>query len=245
MNSGSPESVLATIRTSPRISSGNQEGAPSVLICASSLVIANALLSTARLWARDEAVVTARRAGQGQGAARAGGAEPQEDQRRAGHDGDDAPGGPAGCGRRRAADRRRSSGRGSGRGSRRRGAQALVTALVEPEGRVLVGHQRDVAGHAQHPPVEAEHQVEDRTRVAAGEEQHHGGDQDQDADETDADPARRRRRVRRTPVPRRTARRSRSGGWRAATTSPAPVRARAARGSRPRGARGSPARRRG
>ena len=40
-------------------------------------------------------------------------------------------------------------------------AAGLRTALVEPERRVVVGHQRRVHDDAEHPAVEAEHEVED------------------------------------------------------------------------------------
>ena len=54
---------------------------------------------------------------------------------------------------------------------------------VEPEGRVLVGHEADVTGGAQSPAVEPDREVEERRRLAAREKQDHAGDQDEDPDE--------------------------------------------------------------
>src|SRR5271166_692178 len=73
---------------------------------------------------------------------------------------------------------------------RRRQSQGarIRAAHVEPERRVLVGHQPGVAGHPQHPPVQAEHEVEDLLRVPAGDEQDHRGDHGHDADQPDAAP---------------------------------------------------------
>src|SRR5690606_11419814 len=64
----------------------------------------------------------------------------------------------------------------------RAGRRRLLTALGQPERRVGVGHERRVRGHAQRPPVHADHQVEDTARVVAGEQQGERGDQHQQAD---------------------------------------------------------------
>jgi hypothetical protein len=53
----------------------------------------------------------------------------------------------------------------------------VVAAQVEPEGWVAVGHQAHVGGDPEHPPVHAHHEVVDRLRITAGEQQHDRGDQ--------------------------------------------------------------------
>ena len=59
----------------------------------------------------------------------------------------------------------------------------VVAALVETERWVLIGHQGGVGDDAVHPSIETHHEVEDRPRVAAGEQQGHGCEQHQEADE--------------------------------------------------------------
>ena len=61
----------------------------------------------------------------------------------------------------------------------------LVRALVEAERRVLVAHQGDVGQHPVDPAVDADDDVEQRARVAAGEQQDEAGDEDQDAEQRD------------------------------------------------------------
>ncbi len=53
----------------------------------------------------------------------------------------------------------------------------LRAAHVEPERRVPVGHQAGVSGHPEHPAVQAEHEVEQRLRVPAGDGQDDRGHQ--------------------------------------------------------------------
>ena len=85
---------------------------------------------------------------------------------------------------RQAARARRQGREGARRGDRlsalrrRRGRlrrpgvpTGLGRAHVQPEGRVLVAHEAHVGRHAEHPAVEAEREVEERARVAAGEEE--------------------------------------------------------------------------
>ena len=112
-----------------------------------------------------------------------------EHQHRAGDHGDDPPARPsAWCGRGRRRQVRRL--RHVLQGRRRQGQRArIVAAHVQPERRVLIGHQPGVAGHPQHPPVHAEHEIEDLLRVPAGHQQHHRGDHGQDADQPEAGPA--------------------------------------------------------
>ena len=59
-------------------------------------------------------------------------------------------------------------------------------ALVEPEGRIRVRHQRRVAEHAERPAVEADDEVEQAARVAPGEEEREAGDEDEETDEAAA-----------------------------------------------------------
>ena len=70
-----------------------------------------------------------------------------------------------------------------GRRRGRFGLLGLVAALVEPERRVLVGHQRRVRDDAEHPAVHAEHEVEDAARVARGEEQRDAGEEHEQLDQ--------------------------------------------------------------
>jgi hypothetical protein len=58
-----------------------------------------------------------------------------------------------------------------------------VRADVEPERRVLAGHERRVGDDPQHPAVQAEHEVEDVLRVSILEEHKDAGDENEDADE--------------------------------------------------------------
>src|SRR5437016_3355902 len=46
-------------------------------------------------------------------------------------------------------------------------ATRLASSLVEPERRVDVGHQARVHDDAQHPPVQADEEVEDPARIAS------------------------------------------------------------------------------
>src|SRR3954447_5385350 len=59
----------------------------------------------------------------------------------------------------------------------------FVPTLVEPEGRVLVGHEAGVDGDPHRPPVQADNQGEDVAEVLAAEQQHHAGDEGEDADQ--------------------------------------------------------------
>ena len=112
--------------------------------------------------------------------------EGDEGQHTAHHERHDPAGRPAG-GRRLPALRRTGRWRGR-RGRRRRSDRqgpgpSLVAALVEPERRVGVGHQGGIAGHAQHPTVQSQEEVEERLRVATREEHddagHHREQRDQ------------------------------------------------------------------
>ena len=62
-------------------------------------------------------------------------------------------------------------------------------ALVEPEGRIAVGHQPGVGGDPERPPVHAEDEVVEGDGVAAGEQQHDRGDQHEQADQAAGAPA--------------------------------------------------------
>lgn len=61
-----------------------------------------------------------------------------------------------------------------------------VPPIVEPERRVDVGHQRRVDGDTEGPTVHPEHEVVERFRVTAGEEQHHAGEEDEQANKAAA-----------------------------------------------------------
>ena len=89
----------------------------------------------------------------------------------------------------------------SARLRRRRDGAAVMASLpgstlagVEPERRVLARHQRRVGADAQHPAVEAEHEIEDRPWVDAAKEQREHGEEDEQVDEAE-------RPERRRPVP--------------------------------------------
>src|SRR6266700_988354 len=56
-------------------------------------------------------------------------------------------------------------------------------AHIEPEGRVLVAHERGVRGHAQRPAVHAHDELKHVARIAVLEEEDDGGEQDEYADE--------------------------------------------------------------
>jgi hypothetical protein len=60
-----------------------------------------------------------------------------------------------------------------------------MTAHVQAERWVGVGHQARIRRDPQHPPVHAEHEVEDLPWILAGRQQHDRGDQRQNPDEAD------------------------------------------------------------
>ena len=77
-----------------------------------------------------------------------------------------------------------AAGSATAAGSNSRGSGATsVCSLVEPERRVAVGHQPGVGGDPEHPPVEAEHEVEDPPRVTRREQQGHRRDEDEHRDQ--------------------------------------------------------------
>ena len=60
-----------------------------------------------------------------------------------------------------------------------------MRAGIEPERRVLAGHERPVGDDAEHPAVEAEHEIEDLLRVPVLEQQQDAGDKHEDADQSE------------------------------------------------------------
>ena len=72
----------------------------------------------------------------------------------------------------------------------------LGAALVEPERRVDVGHQREVGEHPEHPSVEPDQQIEEPAGVAADHGEVGGDHEDQQADQPSADRGQVRARVR-------------------------------------------------
>ena len=71
-----------------------------------------------------------------------------------------------------------------GRGERE--PAGLLLARVDAERRVLRRHHGGIRAHPQDPAVEPEHEVGDRARVGAVEEQHEHGDEDEDRDQAEA-----------------------------------------------------------
>src|SRR4051794_23506763 len=70
-----------------------------------------------------------------------------------------------------------------GHGAGRRGHR-LVAALIEPERRVAVGHQRHVGDDPEHPPVQPEDEGEEAGRVPRGEQQRHGREEHEQGDQS-------------------------------------------------------------
>jgi hypothetical protein len=62
----------------------------------------------------------------------------------------------------------------------------LLTSLVQPERRILIGHQARVRGHPQGPAVHAEHEVENGVEVAAGKQQDNSSHEHQQPDKATA-----------------------------------------------------------
>jgi hypothetical protein len=56
----------------------------------------------------------------------------------------------------------------------------FLSALVEPERWVAVGHQACVADDAEHPTVEADDEIEQRSWIPAREQKDHRSDHDQE-----------------------------------------------------------------
>ena len=76
---------------------------------------------------------------------------------------------------------------GVGGGGRDGHAGGIVFTGVEPERRILASHERRVGADAEHPTVEAEHEVEDRSRVCAADEQRRHCEEHEQVDQPDPD----------------------------------------------------------
>lgn len=59
----------------------------------------------------------------------------------------------------------------------------FVRPHVEPERRVVVGHEADICGCPGRPAIQSKREVEESGRIAAGEEEYDTGDDDEEPDE--------------------------------------------------------------
>ena len=76
---------------------------------------------------------------------------------------------------------------GASRRHRHRSSR-VVPALVEPEWRVGVGHEARIRDDPRHPPIEAEHEVEETARIPRHEQERYSGEEHERPDQTAAVP---------------------------------------------------------